>query len=432
MREAFFASDARFKVGPAGRRSGKSELTKREGVLDASEDTRFPDLLYVFAAPTTKQAKKIFWNDLKALVRGLDPRLIHKINESDLAIYLRTGTEICVVGLDAPARIEGRPIDWICIDEMGSVKPGVWDVNIRPALSTLGRPGKAVIIGVPRGRNHYYKLYQKAVLLSETSPKEWAAFTWSAEDILDPAEIQSAKDSLDELTYNQEYRASFLNFSGRAYYAFGVWNVESVTYDPTLPLIFTFDFNAAPGTASVWQEQFYKGSKPEVDRSEPVSMKLKEVWIPQNSNTPMVCRKLLSMFGDHPGFVYCYGDATGGAKGSAKVEGSDWDLIRDTLRPVYGARLKMRVPDGNPRERPRINSVNCRLKSVSGVVRTLIDPSCVQSIMDFEGVTVIEGSDGELDKDADPDRTHLSDGDGYYIHYKHPMRSAVTEVTEDE
>ena len=51
------------------------------------------------------------------------------------------------------------------------------------------------------------------------------------------------------------------------------------------------------------------------------------------------CKKLIADWENHKGRVVCYGDATGGAGGSAKVKGSDWDLIKEELHPVFGQQL---------------------------------------------------------------------------------------------
>ena len=420
-------SSARFRIVPAGRRSGKTELAKRFLVEKAITEDLVPDAWYVFAAPTHKQAKRIFWPDLKRLI---PPEMrLGRPMESELTIRLINGAEITVLGLDQPDRIEGRPLDGIVVDEFGNTKVGLWEENIRPALSTVGRrPGWAWLIGVPEGRNHYYRIYQRAIesvaRLGEES--DWAAFTWESASIIDPAEIEAAKRDLDELTFNQEYKASFLNFTGRAYYPFTTEThaAERVVYDPGLPLIFTFDFNVEPGVAGVLQEQSYTGDREDVANQ--ITASVGEVWIPKNSNTPLVCKKLIHDWGpegaDHQGDIYVYGDATGGARGTAKVKGSDWDLVRAYLKPVFGHRLKMRVKKSNPAERSRVNAVNSRLRTADGLIHFLVDPTnCPNTILDFEGVVVIEGGSGELDKDDDPDRTHMTDGIGYYVFARHPI-----------
>lgn len=146
-----------------------------------------------------------------------------------------------------------------------------------------------------------------------------------------------------------------------------------------------------------------------------------EVYIPKNSTTPRVCKKLIELFPKHPGVVICYGDATGGSKGSAKVRGSDWDLIKEELMPYYGDRLYFKVPKANPSERQRVNSFNSRLKSASQEVKLLIDESCKYLQTDLEGVRVIEGSAGEIDKKRDPELTHISDALGYYTYREFPV-----------
>src|SRR5690349_58188 len=64
-------SPARFKIVPAGRRSGKTEIAKRELVLSLWDCYVKPrpwdDPRFFAAGPTRDQAKRIFWKDVKAL-----------------------------------------------------------------------------------------------------------------------------------------------------------------------------------------------------------------------------------------------------------------------------------------------------------------------------------------------------------------------------
>jgi hypothetical protein len=174
--------------------------------------------------------------------------------------------------------------------------------------------------------------------------------------------------------------------------------------------------------AAVLQEQ------PELPNGYPGTAIIDEVYIPQGSNTPMVCRKLISKFERHPGLIYCYGDATGGNSGTAKVQGSDWDLIRTTLRPVFGDRLRFAVDSSNPPERSRVNAVNSRLKTSTGEIRMMANPITAKNIVrDFEGVRCIEGGSGEIDKDGDKTLTHLTDAIGYYIFKRFPILKATQQ-----
>jgi hypothetical protein len=150
---------------------------------------------------------------------------------------------------------------------------------------------------------------------------------------------------------------------------------------------------------------------------------LGEVYIPRNSNTPLVCNRLIKDWGDHQGRVIVYGDATGGASGTAKLGGSDWDLAKKILGAHFGDRLEFRVPPANPSERDRVNSVNSRLRTMEGRIRLMVDPrKAPRMVKDLEGVQCVQGGSGEIDKKKTPELTHLSDALGYYVHKEFPIR----------
>lgn len=427
---AWKASPARFNVVPAGRRSGKTEIAKRKLVKRAFRGTDFEDPRFFAGAPTRDQAKAIYWSDLKAMIPR--PLMARSPSETELSIRLVTGAEIRVVGMDKPERIEGQPWDGGILDEFANMKPGVWGENVRPALSD--RRGWCDLIGVPEGRNHYYDLYKYA----QGDDPEWGSFTWFSADILAAEEIAAAKRQLDELVFQQEYEASFVNFTGRAYYPFiEALHTAPLAYNPDATLVFCFDFNVEPGVAAICQEQVLPGQY-ERDAAGAVLLDkpitgtgvIGEVWIPSNSNTPAVCRKLIADWGEHRGRVVCYGDATGGSRGSAKVEGSDWELIAKELRPVFKERLSFRVKASNPAERSRLNAMNSRLKSAAGDIRLMVDPGKAPHVVkDLEGVVLLKGGSGELDKKATPALTHISDGLGYYVEHEFPIVSRAATVT---
>ena len=415
-----WTSPYRFKTVPAGRRSGKTELAKRRIVKAALRGTTFEGARFFAAAPTYNQAKRIYWNDLKLLT----PRdmLRGRPSESELVINLVNGSSIHVIGMDQPARIEGSPWDGGVLDEFGNMKPETWGANVRPALAD--RNGWCWLIGVPEGRNHYYDVDHRA--RADTSG-EWSSFHWKSSDILPPEEVAAARRDLDELTFQQEYEGSFINFEGRAYYPFQeATHCASLRYDKTQPLALCFDFNVEPGVAVVCQEQKLPGQFTLDARGEkqPVfgTGVIGEVHIPRNSNTPAVCRKIIADWGTHEGKVRLYGDATGGARGSARVQGSDWDLVRTELRATFGDRADYRVPLANPPERARINAMNSRLKSGDGTIHLMVDAAKAPNVVrDLEGVRLLAGGSGEIDKKADGRLTHLTDALGYYIVKEFPV-----------
>ena len=405
-------SIARFNVVPAGRRSGKTSIGIRRLAIRALEESN-PGAWYLMCGPTEGQARNIFWSSLKDLF----PReFIRNVSPGRLTVQLITGVEITVVGLDAPQRIEGRPVRHALLDEYGNMRPQVWAAHLRPALSDLR--GTADFIGVPEGRNHYYDLYMRAL---EDDTGVWAGFTWESADILDEEEIEQAKLDMDERMFDQEYRAKFINFAGRVYYAFD----RSVhckpglakLYDPDKELCFCFDFNNSPGVAVVVQE--IKGN----------TCVIGEVYIERDSNSMLVAEKLGEAWGEHRGDVRLYGDASGGAMVSSAVAGSDWDIVRQVLRQYFGSRVATRVPNANPREVARINAMNTRIKNMKGDVRFYIDPDAApKTVRDLDSVRY---KGGKIHKPSNPDDpesklTHLTDGLGYYVHKRFPLAGGGT------
>lgn len=437
----FYLSDRRYNIAPCGRRSGKTAIAKRRLVKKALCWHGLPGARFLACAPTHLQAKAIFWRDLKALV----PRwaLAKKPSDSELIIELKNGAIIQVAGLDRPERIEGPPVAHVLIDEYGNVSGEAWGDNIRPTLTDT--QGTADIIGVPEGRNHYWEMWRDALILEKEAASEWGCHHWHTAEVLPlylgdelaAKEIISAKASMDLLTYQQEYEASFNNFEGRIYYAFSrETHCQRLRYNPNRPLVLCFDFNTSPGVCAYAQElttpKHIKLEDPKV--ADAITAVIGEIWIPRNSNTAVICRRIIAdwwgvdgikpRIARHQGEVHLYGDASGGAKTTEAIMGSDWDIIRDMLKPVFGANLKMRYGNSNPRERVRVNSVNSRFTTADGTKRMLIDPvNAPRTVEDFEAVVAKEGSAGEIDKDSDPSLTHISDGVGYYIVEKHPMSS---------
>ncbi len=409
--------ESRFVTVPAGRRSGKTEAAKRKVVqsaVDACLNPQWDDARFICAAPTQLQAKRIYWADLKRMVPA--KLLDGKPSESELTIKLKGDVEILVMGMDVPERAEGSPLNGLVLDEYGNMLPHVWTEHLRPMVAD--RKGWVWFIGVPEGRNHYYELDRDA---KANTSGMWKSYHWKSSEIVDPEELEAAKKDMDPLTYQQEFDADFVTFSGRAYYGFdaGIHAVKSLKYDEYRDLILCFDFNVEPGVCVICQEH-------------DETWIIDEVYIPQNSTTPAVCRKIAATYGKHPRGVYCYGDATGGSRGSAKVAGSDWDLIKKELQPVFGDNIRFRVKSHNPAERARVNAVNSRLMTADKRVHMLVDPVKAKHVVeDLDGVRLLEGGSGELDKKHDEKLTHLSDALGYYIEYKFPVNGGTRVVSQE-
>lgn len=443
----FWRSSKRIIVVPVGRRSGKTEIAKRKVCMSAMdfamEREDISNGRFLFSAPTQPQANEIFWDDSKFMVP--DGFQAKPPNETSRTVHLIGGVKVQTRGLDKAPRIEGSPIDGIALDEYGNLKKSVWEMSVRAALGTRGRSGFAIITGVPRGGIHgpFAKLVN-AVQSGEIPDAE--VIRWPVEEIVPKQELDAARRTLDPKIYAQEYNAQFTDFGDRACYGFErSRNVAQLEYDPRLPLIFCFDFNRRPGIAVVCQEQTretldgkqrYSALNIPSEVPEAFTAVIGQVWIAQ-STTPAVCKQLMKDWAHHRGKVLLYGDLTGGARSRVDERGSsDWDVILDRFRDmrdwdVRDMRHRVGTGKANPPVESRMNALNARCYNAAYEVRLLVDAregKADKVAMDLEGSLLVEGS-GELDKDTNPQLTHMLDALGYYVSAEHPIEKNSMTLT---
>jgi phage terminase large subunit-like protein len=197
-----FKSDARFKIVVAGRRFGKSYLSAWLLLINAIQ-SKSKDVFYI--APTFQQAKDIMWSMLKEL--GKD--LIIQAYENTAVLTLINGRKIYLKGSDRPETLRGTGISYVVLDEYASMKPVVWEQIIRPSLADV--QGRALFIGTPAGKNHFFDLYNDA-----SDDDEWDSFQYKSIDnpFLPATEIKASKKNMSTMSFRQEFEASFETFSG--------------------------------------------------------------------------------------------------------------------------------------------------------------------------------------------------------------------------
>jgi hypothetical protein len=218
-----------------------------------------------------------------------------------------------------------------------------------------------------------------------------------------PDYYERLKASYGENFYQQEVLGKYLNLhAGRVYYAFErATHVQECELDAAAPLLWSWDFNINPMASVICQ------------RSGDVVYVLDEIVL-ETSSTPEVCDEFLSRYEKHRGGVRVYGDVSGN-RSNTLTGTSDYDYIRKFLaeRPELNGRVLVAVT--NPQVRDRLNLVNARLRNAKGEVRLWVHKKCRELIKDFEMVTYKPDS-GQIDKERDSRRTHLSDALGYLLY----------------
>lgn len=158
----------------------------------------------MYVAPTQGQARVIIWQ----LLLDLGREIISTSHVNNAEITLVNGAVIYVRGADRPDTLRGVSLTFVVLDEYADMKPVVWEQVIRASLTD--KKGRALFIGTPKGRNHFYDIYQQGL---DNKDPEWESwhFDTSDNELIDPAEIENAKRTLSTFSFKQEYLASFDN-----------------------------------------------------------------------------------------------------------------------------------------------------------------------------------------------------------------------------
>jgi hypothetical protein len=396
----------RFPLAPAGRRSGKTERFKRFLVRQAN---RVPGQ-YFAAAPTHDQAKKIFWNDLKALsLSAVHPK---RPSESERIIFMPNGSELHVIGLDKPQRIEGIP--WIGggIDEFADVKDGAWEGNILPALNTVSplAPDYRAwcwLFGVPEGLNHYYELCERA---EHGDDPNFKVYHWKSAEILPADVIADAKRAMSARQFRQEFEASFETASGRVYEDYGKDNYTAATILPHEQLRWFHDFNYTPLSSGVGVVRDYQG------RETPY---LLEEIILTSAVSRQSALEFVERYKDHGNkHVLLYGDPNG-KDGEKHGQASDYLEIEKVLRD-NGWKYTRRVKPSTVSIKDGQNAVRAKVRNAADEVSLFVNPKTAP--WTHKALATVQFKQGSTFHEEDSDFQHIGTAVRYFIDYEYPVR----------
>lgn len=395
----------RFPVVPAGRRSGKTERAKR---FVAKEAMRNPNELYFVAAPTRDQVKKIYWDDMKAFC--LTATHSKSPSESDLKIFMPNGSEIHLIGLDKPQRIEGIPWTGGVIDEIADIKPHAWQAHILPALNTVtpDRPDYRAwcwLIGVPDGLNHYYDMAQYA---EAGNDPEWALFHWKSSEILPADVIESARRVMSDQQFNQEFEASFETATGRIYSTYSKANHTAETIKPHEQLCWMHDQNYTPLSSAIGVR---RGKNSE-------DLYLLDEIVLISAVSSQSAEEFCERYKDHENkHVIIYGDPAGKA-GEKHGQESAYTSIEDVL-VREGWRFTRKVKRKHPAIKDRQNQVRAKIKSSDGHISLFVNPQTAKYC--DKGLSTVQLKEGSTFLENETEYQHITTAIGYMVDYEWPI-----------
>lgn len=190
----------RFRVVVAGRRWGKSYLSRMEMIAHATK----PNQKIWYVAPTYRMAKQIMWGDL---LDALPKDWISRMNETNMMVELVNGSRIELKGADKPDSLRGVGLNGLILDEYQDMREETWTQVLRPTLAD--KKGWCLFIGTPKSYNVLYKAYK---LGQPGGARDWKS--WQFPTLTSPfiplAELEAAKKDMDEKSFRQEFMACHL------------------------------------------------------------------------------------------------------------------------------------------------------------------------------------------------------------------------------
>lgn len=382
------SNEARFRVLITGRRFGKTFLAINELAKFASK----PNQRVWYVAPTYRQAKAICWNVLKE--KMIYHKWVKNINHSDLTITLKNNSTITLRGSDNEQSLRGVGLHFLVMDEFADTSQEAWYEVLRPTLSDT--KGHALFCGSPRGFGNWsYELFKQG----ETN-NDWASFKYTTIEggNVDQDEVEQAKQDLDIRTFQQEYEATFVNYSGMIYYNFNRQsNIIEKYQKETAILHIGLDFNVDPMSAVVC-----------VIVNEKIIV-VDEIQI-YSSNTQEMCDEIKNRYKNKQ--IVVYPDPSARQRKTSAGGFTDLSILKN-------AGFDVKCKNTAPLIRDRINAVNAKLKNVNGKNSLFIVKSCKNVIKSIERQIYKEGTHVP-DKDSGYD--HMNDALGYLIEFNFPLR----------
>jgi hypothetical protein len=394
--QAFHKLTNRFKgfSGPIG--SGKSQALCHEAIRMTYLN---PGRTGLIGAPTYPMLRDATQATLFEILEANEIRYEHSKGENTV-VMRDTRSKILFRPVEEFERLRGTNLAWFGIDELTYTQEESWlrlEGRLRdPKAERLCGFG----VWTPKGYDWVYRRF-----LANPTPGYEAIVAKANENrfLLEkiPDFYERLKDSYDERFYKQEVLGEYLNLdAGRVYSSFDrTVHVQQLKADPNRPLLWALDFNVDPMSSVIAQDW---GGRIVV---------LDEIFL-RHSTTQEAAKEFLKRFKGHRPEVVVYGDASGAAQQTTGM--SDYEVIKEYFRVHAEMHARYEVPRANPSVRERINLMNSRLRSAAGVVSLVVDEKCKELIRDLEEVSYKEDS-GQIDKDRDRLRTHLSDALGYLL-----------------
>lgn len=155
-----------------------------------------------WVSPVYKQSKKVF----EEMVQAFAGTGLIQTNATELTIKTNNGSTLQFFSAERYDNIRGFTFDYLVCDEFAFMDESAWTEVLRATVLVKGK--KVLLISTPKGKNHFYQLYQL-----DGVNDQYKSFTMTSYDnqLINPTEIDDARITLPEHVFRQEYLAEFID-----------------------------------------------------------------------------------------------------------------------------------------------------------------------------------------------------------------------------
>lgn len=190
----------RYVVVACGRRWGKTLMA---GTLALHRACRGGNVAWV--VPTYKNARAP-WRFAEAHVAG-----IGRVHRADRIVELGDG-RMSLYSADNDTALRSEAFDLVVVDEAARVREETYTDVLLPTLAD--RDGRILLISTPRGRNWFWREWQRGAFGSDRDYRAYRAPTIANPKPTIQAAAQRARNMVSDRTYRQEWLAEFVEDGG--------------------------------------------------------------------------------------------------------------------------------------------------------------------------------------------------------------------------
>lgn len=365
----YHEAGARFSFPACGRRFGKSLMVEKDWLPDLFDEDNPGRFWMVALSYDTCDEFQYLWEDVvMKLGLGSAPGLkaANNVRTGEMFLQFPWGTRVDVKSAMKPATLVGKGLKRVLLSEAAKMPPIIWHKYVSPALAD--HRGRADFPSTPEGFNWYYEEWLKGQSEGELYGS-WNFPSWENRviypDGFDDPEIQrqlpknEKGEVIDDPWFWQELGADFRTMAGLIYPEFNRQvHVKRMEFDPALPTYEAFDWGfTAPLVAldvQVTPTEEVRVLREYVEPGQPVH----------------VHAETLRQRGGPPGYKPRIGFGDSADPDAVETMGRMW--LRTIARPEAKD-----VKAG-------IRAVKEWLRPPSSKPKLFIDPSCVNTIREFE------------------------------------------------